>query len=121
MPSPFIDDGYTREALLPETDRHPAVHFAYRPMLAAERRRLALQTMRLAARGKGGLDAAAELVAAAVATRLVSWDVTDETTNDAERPLAIEPATVAALEPELFEKVATVITSFDDEGSTAKN
>jgi hypothetical protein len=113
----FIDDGYTREQLLPATTERPAVHFEYRPMLAAERRRLSRQTVRLGACGPGGAEAAASLAIAALAARLVSWDVMD----DEGRPLEISAETIAALEPGLFEQVYSAVTHFDDEEATAKN
>ena len=82
-----------------------------------ERRRLALQTVRLSARGEGGIDAAAQLVVAAVAARLVSWDMCDA----AGKPLAISPETVAALDPGLFENIYSAVAAFDDEEASAKN
>jgi hypothetical protein len=121
MPAALIDDGYTREALLPETDRHPAVLISYRPMLAAERRRLALQTVRLAARGQAGVDAAAKLVVAAVAARLVSWDVNGDVRSTTGDIPDIKPATVAALDPHLFEQIYSAIATFNDERASAKN
>ena len=43
MPSLHIPDGYTLNSLIPAGDSHPETCIVYRPMLAAERRRLALQ------------------------------------------------------------------------------
>jgi hypothetical protein len=54
---------------------------------------------------------------AAVAAQLVDWDLGD----GAGRPLEIHPDTVAALEPDLFEQICSAVTTFDDEGSSAKN
>ena len=110
MPSAFIDDGYTRDELIAAARRHPEVRIVYRPMLAPERRRLTLQTVRLNARGEGGIDAASQLVIAAVAAKLVSWDLADS----AGQPREICPATVGALEPNLFEKIYSAVAGFDD-------
>lgn len=117
MPAPFIPDGYTREESIPETSAHPAVFITFRPMLSAERRRLSLQAVRLNARGAEGIDAAARLVVAALAARLVSWDLTDATG----RLLEINSETLAALGPELFERIYEAITTFADEEVSAKN
>ncbi len=117
MPATFLPDGYTRERQIGDTDGRGALHIAWRPMLAAERRRLNLQTVRLSARGPQGAEAAAQLAVAAVATRLVEWDLTDA----AGRPIEITPASVAALEPRLFEQLYSTVTAFDDEEGSAKN
>ena len=117
MPATFLDDGYTRELLLPATAARPAVHIEYRPMLAAERRRLSLQMVRLGARGPGGAEAAANLAIAALAARLVSWDLVD---GDGV-PVEISAETIAGLEPGLFEQIYSTVTRFDDEEANAKN
>lgn len=117
MPAPNLPDGYTREKLLDDSDRRPAVGILYRPMLSAEGRRLNRETVRRSAGGSAGRDAAAERVVAAVAARLVDWDLCD----GAGRPLEIDSATVAALEPHRFEQICSAVTTFDDEGSSAKN
>ena len=109
-PTAFIDDGYTRDEVIPAAKRHPDVQIVYRPMLAPERRRLTLQTVRLNTRGEGGIDAASHLVIAAVAAKLVSWDLVDA----AGRLREICPATVGALEPNLFEKIYAAVAGFDD-------
>jgi len=116
MPAPFLPDGYTRENLLEESGGRPPVRILSRPLLAAQRRQLNRETVRLSARGNAGLEAAAERVVAAVAARLVDWDVCDA----AGRPLDIHPKTLAALDPDLFEELCTTVTTFDDEGSSAK-
>jgi hypothetical protein len=113
---PLIDDGYTREHFIDLADR-PALRVLYRPMLAAERRRLALQTVRLGARGKAGREAASRLVVSAIAARLVEWDLADA----CGAPIEITPESVAALEPGLFEAIHSMVTRFDDEGTSAKN
>jgi hypothetical protein len=110
MPAAYIDDGYTRDELIAAARWHPEVQIVYRPMLAPERRRLTLQTVRLNARGEGGIDAASQLVIAAVAARLVSWDLLDSAGSLRE----ICPATVGALEPNLFEKIYAAVAGFDD-------
>jgi hypothetical protein len=112
----LIDDGYTREHFIDIADR-PALRVLYRPMLAAERRRLALQTVRLGAHGKAGREAAAQLVVSAIAARLVEWDLTDAEGA----PIEITPESLAALDPGLFEAIHSTITRFDDEGPSAKN
>ncbi len=120
MPTAFIPDGYTRDEIIPATPRHPEVQIVYRPMLAPERRRLTLQTVRLNARGPEGMDAASQLVIAAVAAKLVSWDLLDAAGSLCE----ICPATVGALEPNLFEKIYAAVAGFDDaseEEANAKN
>src|SRR5579872_88339 len=110
MPAAYIDDGYTRDDVIAATNRHPQVHITYRPMLAAERRRLTLQTVRLSAQGETGIDAATQLVVSALAARLVQWNVIDTSG----KVLAISPETVAGLEPNLFEKVYAAVAGFDD-------
>jgi hypothetical protein len=109
MTTAFIDDGYTRDEIIAAARRHPEVRIVYRPMLSPERRRLTLQTVRLNARGEGGIDAASQLVIAAVAAKLVSWDLVDSSGNLRE----ICPATVGALEPNLFEKIYAAVAGFD--------
>ncbi len=117
MPSLHLPDGYTRESLIPAGDSHPETCIVYRPMLAAERRRLALQTVRLNSHGPDGCQAAAQLVAAALAARLVSWDLFD----DRGGLLEITPNAVAGLDPALFESIHTIVARFDDEERSAKN
>jgi hypothetical protein len=117
MPATHIADGYTRESLIPAGDSHPETCIVYRPMLAAERRRLALQTVRLSSHGPDGREAAARLVAAALAARLVSWDLFDHRG----RLLEITAETLAGLEPDLFESIHTIVARFDDEEESAKN
>jgi hypothetical protein len=109
MPAAFIDDGYTRDEIIEAAQWHPAVRIVYRPMLALERRRLTLQTVRLNTRGPGGIDVASKLVIAAVAARLVSWDLADSPGILRE----ICPETVASLEPNLFEKIYAAVAGFD--------
>lgn len=116
MPATFIADGYTREAFVTAKNGR-SIAVVYRPLPAAERRRLALQTVRLGGCGASGSEAAAQLVAAAIAARLVAWDLFD----DAGRPVEITPAAVAALDPAVFERIHEVVARFDDEQESAKN
>src|SRR5262249_52875102 len=51
MPAKYLPDGYTREKQIQAADGDRSLHIAWRPMLAAERRRLNLQTVRLSSRG----------------------------------------------------------------------
>jgi|SRR6516162_9617071 hypothetical protein len=112
----FIDDGYTREQFI-DVAEGPALRILYRPMLAAERRRLALQTVRLAGRGNAGRQAAARLVVSAIAARLVEWDLAGADGM----PIEIHGDAVAALDPPVFEAIHSTVTRFDDEGASAKN
>jgi hypothetical protein len=112
----LIDDGYTREQLL-DVVGLPALQILYRPMLASERRRLARQTVRLAGRGKAGREAAARLVVSAIASRLFEWDLPDADGA----PIEINADSLARLDPALFEAIHSTVTSFDDEGTSAKN
>ena len=117
MPALHITDGYNRNAVIAADESHPETAIVYRPMLAVERRRLALQTVRLGSHGRIGRQAAAQLVASALAARLVSWDLFD----DRGRLLEITPQTVAELPPPLFESLHAIVTQFDDEEASAKN
>jgi hypothetical protein len=121
QPAAFIDDGYTRDDVIAAARWHPEVRIVYRPMLAPERRRLTLQTLRLHAQGEQGVNTASQLVIAAVAAKLVSWDLADSAGTLRE----ICPATVGALEPNLFEKIYAAVAGFDDAGfddeANAKN
>jgi hypothetical protein len=117
MPASYIPDGYTREKQIGTADGDRTLHIAWRPMLAAERRRLNLQTVRLSSGGSPGLEEAARRAVAAVTSRLVDWDVTDA----AGRAVEISPAALAALEPGLFEKLYSTVTTFPDEEGSAKN
>ena len=117
MPATYLPDGYTRESLIPAGDSHPTTCIVYRPMLAAERRRLALQTVRLNRHGPDGHQAAAHLVAAALAARIVSWDLFD----DSGGLLEVTAAAVAGLDPALFETIHNIVVRFDDEERSAKN
>jgi hypothetical protein len=117
MPATHLPDGYTRESLIPAGDSHPETCIVYRPMLAAERRRLALQTVRLNSHGPDGCHAAAQLMAAALAARLVSWDLFDSRGGLVE----ITPTAVASLDPALFESIHKMVARFDDEERSAKN
>src|SRR5579863_9431193 len=117
MPAPFIDDGYTRTELIPQTDRHAAVRFAYRPMPAVDRHRVAVKIVSLAGHRSAGITAAVELAVAAVAARLVSWDLI----GDSGTLIEISPASIAALEPALFERMSIAIAAFDDEASSEMN
>src|SRR5579872_1240292 len=110
MQTAFIDDGYTRDEVIAAARWHPEVRIVYRPMLAPERRRLTLQTVRLNAQGEQGINTASQLVIAALAAKLVSWDLADADGQLRE----ICPATVGALEPNLFEKIYAAIAGFDD-------
>jgi hypothetical protein len=117
MPATFLPDGYTREQQINPADGQPPIHIAWRPMLAAQRRRLNLQTVRLSSRGSAGLEHAARRAVAAVAGQLVDWDLVDA----AGRSVEISPASLAALEPCLFEKIYSTVTTFADEEASAKN
>jgi hypothetical protein len=117
MAATYLPDGYTRERQIGETEGRGGLHIAWRPMLAAERRRLNLQTVRLGARGPARVEAAARLAVAAVTARLVEWDLTDVTG----RLIEITPDSVAALDPGLFEELYSAVTTFDDEETSAKN
>jgi len=116
MPAKYLPDGYTREGQI-ESAGGRSAHIAWRPMLAAERRRLNLQTVRLSARGPAGADEAARRVVAAVAGQLVDWDLANATGQ----PIEISPASLAALEPALFESIYSTVTTFGDEEASAKN
>jgi hypothetical protein len=117
MPTAFIDDGYTREELILESKRHPAVRIVYRPMLHGERNRVVLRTLQLSEKGERGIEEAARLVAESLARHIVWWDVSDGSG-------ALVPATaenMSRLEPNLFEKVYSAVAGFDDEQESAKN
>jgi hypothetical protein len=117
MPATYLPDGYTREKQIDAADGQRAIHIAWRPMLASQRRRLNLQTVRLSGRGTTGLGEAARRAVAAVAGQLVNWDLADA----AGRPVEISPASLAALEPGLFERIYSTVTTFADEEASAKN
>jgi hypothetical protein len=117
MPVLAIHDGYTREALLSAGTTHPAFWVAYRPLLGSERRRLALQTVRLQRHGEPGRTAATHLVAAALAARLMSWELFD----DRGELLPICADTLLQLEPDLFRQIQETVCRFDDEELSAKN
>jgi hypothetical protein len=117
MPATFLPDGYTREQQIDSADGRRSMHITWRPMLAAERRRLNLQTVRLSSHGPAGLEEAARRAVAAVAGQLVDWDLMDA----AGRPVEISPAALAALDPGLFEPIYSTVTTFADEEASAKN
>jgi hypothetical protein len=117
MPAKYLPDGYTREKQIQAADGERSIHIAWRPMLAAERRRLNLQTVRLSGRGSAGHEEAARRAVAAVAGQLVDWDLADA----AGRSVEISPASLATLEPELFEPIYSTVTTFADEEASAKN
>ena len=117
MPTPFIADGYTRERQIGASHGRAGFNIAWRPMLTAERRRLNLRIVRTSARGPAGAAAAADLAVATVAAQLVEWDLTDA----AGRPCEITPASIAELDPELFEELYSTVVAFDDELESEKN
>jgi hypothetical protein len=117
MPAIHIPDGYTLSSLIPAGNSYPETCIVYRPMLAAERRRLALQTVRLSSHGPDGSLAAARLVAAALAARLVSWDLFD----DRGCLFDITAETLAGLDPALFESIHTIVGRFAEEEQSSKN
>ena len=117
MPALALSDGYTREACFPSTDSQPGLWLVYRPLLAVERRRLALQTVWLGSQGPAGLDAAARLMAAALAARIVSWDLLDPAGNLRE----ITPAVLLELAPALFTWIHDTLVQFEDEEAASKN
>ena len=117
MTTLFINDGYTRELLIPAGKAHGETWIVFRPLLAAERRRLALQTVRLHRHGEAGSTVAAQLVAASLARRIVSWELFD----DQGSMLPITSATLLKLDRELFRQIYEGVAEFADEESSAKN
>lgn len=77
----FIDDGYTRTAVIPrEPGYYPEVYIEYRPMLASE---IQVMNRRVGAVAKGfkdeseGIIAGEKLICEYMAKHLVFWNLTD--------------------------------------------
>jgi len=68
-------------------------------------------------RPRGAPDAAVQVVCGVIADHLVEWDLVDRSGA----LVKITPETLAALEPELFERLYETLATFDDEETSAKN
>lgn len=124
MPAAFIDDGYTREDVIPGTKRHPQVTIVYRPVTGAKRRTLMRKIVREEGAGDAGIERASAIAVDTIVKQLVSWDCTITTMVEekpVETPVEINAGTVAKLESNLFDKIYRAIVDFDDEAIAEKN
>ena len=118
MHAAFIDDGYTIEHTLPaDSDWHPPLTIAYRPLLHAARARLLQQIGKCEDAGRGE-----ELAAAGVAGQLVSWELADRQGV----PVPINAINVGRLESHLFARLFSVVAGLSPaaqaaESASAKN
>ncbi len=95
-----IQDGYQEPAYIAAVPGlHPELRIVYRPMLVAER-----DTIESSRAGKTAAMYR-QVLAAAVANRLVSWSAVDADG----KPLACDAATTARLRPALADKLYAVI------------
>ncbi len=109
MKKAFIDDGYTIDAKLEETDWYPKVQFTYRPMLQADRLQLFQQIQHVSRQDNGNGESVkeGELIAAkAMEEYLIRWDVVD---RDG-RTVEINAANYLQLEAHLSGDLFNVVT-----------
>lgn len=96
----YFHDGYTRAGYVrPSPGLHEALRFDYRPALVEERSQLVD-----AAAGMRS-DAYDRQVAAFLATKVLSWDLTDGAGGE----VAVSPTAMLRLQPELFVKLYRVV------------
>lgn len=88
--SPFIDDGYTIEAWLDETEQSPRIDFSYRRPLDSTIRQHLYEIDHYRTTGQGSLAVDASLKF--VAKQIVRWDL----------PLPATPETMRKLNAETF-------------------
>lgn len=99
----IIPDGYTEEGYIAEVPGlHPALRFAYRPMLNLERDVL----QNLAA--KESPQRINQAFTDAAVSRLQSWGATDQQGD----PLAINAKNFSRLRPALFNRVYNIIAGY---------
>jgi len=106
-PSPFIDDGYTKEAYV--TKRHnmwPDVRISYRPLLPMQSIQFSKLLGRLAGSSRDSEDTREQTVQAEMLARqLVEWDVRNRK-GDA---VPIKPANILRLEPLLMMRMVGIV------------
>jgi len=96
----YFHDGYTRPGYIQEQPTlHQSLRFSYRPALVEERSQL------LAATGSAKADAYDRQVAAFLATKLVSWELADESGND----VPVSASSLLRLQSELFLQLYHVV------------
>ena len=120
MPSAFIPDGYTRDAVIPQTPQYDEIRITYRPMLRAERNRLLFRTLKLReSSDERALKEAEKITVESVAAHLTYWNVVDA----AETTVPINAANLARINPNAFEAIYNVVAGYTDaeEAADAKN
>lgn len=90
----FIDDDYTRDGLVAETDFHPALSFKYRPMTLAEYKRCK-KDIADAVQKTGKPEDGERQMAAWMDKKILSWDLKNRGNHDvaktADNFLRVEP------------------------------
>ena len=96
----IIPDGYDEPGYIAEqAGLHSAVRFVYRPMLAEER-----DTLARASAGKQPAEYY-KVMAAAMASRIVSWDVV----GVKDEALPVAASSIRTLRPRLFDRLYAII------------
>lgn len=96
----IIPDGYEEPGYIAEqAGLFPAVRFVYRPMLAEARDTITATTSRKQP------NEYHKILAAAMASRIVKWDVVSADG----KPLAADAATIRQLRPRLFDRLYSII------------
>jgi hypothetical protein len=96
----FIADGYTQPGYIQPVDRlHDAMRFRFRPVLIEERSRLSDLATTVSSAGY------LRQMAALLAEKLVTWDVTDHLGNEVE----VSAANLLRLQPELLLKLERIV------------
>lgn len=100
----FIDDGYTATAFIQgRANLYPDVRFSYRPCLTPDRDRINTVAAREPA------DKAVAVLAKSVATRVVSWDLTDRTGA----AVLVSAENVLRLKPALFTRLLNIVLGLE--------
>ena len=117
MPSPFIPDGYTKDATISVNGFDP-IQVSYRPMLRGEASRLLWGAHRSRETGEDGqLQYWEKATCESIAKQIVSWSLLDQ----AGKPLKINGDTVARLHPSFFNELYNKVAGYTEEEADLKN
>ena len=117
MPSPFIPDGYTKDATI-EVNGFDPVQITYRPMLRGDADRLLWGAHGARQRGEDGpLQYWEKLTCDSVAKQIVSWSLLDQNG----KPVRISGDAVSRLKGPFFNELYNKVAGYADEEADAKN
>lgn len=101
--TPFIPDGFTIAAIIPEGPYYPEVRIRFRPMRHGLRNDVEAKITLHLQRGEG--DRAAQLMRAAIDKHLIDWDIEHEG-----EPVQKNMGNLEMLEPNLLERLYNTVS-----------